>query len=77
MSPCSLQLAACNINRMWHSCRCSFRIFISHNTSYMDYINSLSATQVTIAATSLVVILTAVAMGLFGKNQMPVEGKVR
>ncbi|ROW17676.1 hypothetical protein VPNG_00594 [Cytospora leucostoma] len=41
----------------------------------MDYINSLSATQVTIAATSLVVILTAVAMGLFGKNQMPVEGK--
>jgi hypothetical protein len=42
----------------------------------MDYINSLSATQTTIAAASLVAVLSAIAMGLFGKNQMPVEGKV-
>lgn len=41
----------------------------------MDYINSLSATQTTIAAASLVAVLSAIAMGLFGKNQMPVEGK--
>lgn len=43
----------------------------------MDYINTLSTTQTAIAATSLVAVLTSIAMGLFRKNQMPVEGKVR
>lgn len=43
----------------------------------MNYLNSLGTSNVSIAAAGVVIALFIVNMGLFAKNQMPVEGKVR
>lgn len=42
----------------------------------MNYITSLETSHISIAAAGVVIALLLVNMGLFGKNQMPVEGKV-
>lgn len=42
----------------------------------MNYITSLETSHISIAAAGVAIALLIVNMGLFGKNQMPVEGKV-
>lgn len=48
-----------------------------HILGDMDYIKSLDTSHLIIGLTSIFAILIAATMGLFNKNQMPVEGKVR
>lgn len=43
----------------------------------MDSMKSLELSHLAIGFTSVFAILIAAAMGLFSKNQMPVDGKVR
>lgn len=42
----------------------------------MNSITSLETSHISIAAAGVAIALLIVNMGLFGKNQMPVEGKV-
>lgn len=43
----------------------------------MNYITSLETSHISIAAAGVAIAILIVNMGLFGKNQLPVEGKVR
>lgn len=43
----------------------------------MDSIKHLETSHLIIGVTTVLAVLVAVTMGLFSKNQMPVEGKVR
>lgn len=42
----------------------------------MDLIRDFETSYLAIAAAAVFVVLTAITMGLFSKNKMPVEGKV-
>lgn len=48
-----------------------------HILGDMDYIKSLETSHLIIGLTSVFAIIIAATMGLFSKNQMPVDGKVR
>jgi hypothetical protein len=42
----------------------------------MNFITSMETSHIGIAAATLAIVLFIANMGLFGKNQMPVDGKV-
>lgn len=48
-----------------------------HILGEMDYTKSFETSHLIIGLTSVFAIVIAATMGLFSKNQMPVEGKVR
>lgn len=48
---------------------------IAHN-SVMELMEAIKTSHLSIIAAGLLAVLIAVTMGLFGRNQMPVDGKV-